>query len=101
MLNMLLIRVLFILCVTLVCMLTVSDIGPFGFLLALAAWGVMELAAVFHSGDRTRRGPESWLAGRLGIPPLSGIAVSQRLLETSATSGLPTIHSEARLRDLF
>ena len=48
MLNMLLVRVLFILCVTLVGMLTVSDIGPFGLLLALAAWGVMELAGVFR-----------------------------------------------------
>jgi FtsH-binding integral membrane protein len=42
--NMLFVPALFILCVALVCTLMVSDNGPGGFLLVLAAWGVTELA---------------------------------------------------------
>jgi hypothetical protein len=51
-------RALFILCVTLVCNLIVSDIGPAAFILAFAGWGLIEWAGAFRSTGRTHQGPE-------------------------------------------
>jgi hypothetical protein len=55
-LNMFLARALFILCVTLVCNLIVSDIGPAAFIRAFG--GLMEWAGAFRSTGRAHQGPE-------------------------------------------